>query len=41
MKEDIQKAAEKDATIASLTAENETLKKQVEDLMAQMAKKKK
>jgi hypothetical protein len=41
LKEDIQKAAEKDATIASLTAENEALKKQVEDLKAQMAKKKK
>jgi hypothetical protein len=37
LKEDLTKAAEKDATISSLTAENEALKKQVEDLKAQMA----
>jgi hypothetical protein len=41
LKEEMQKAAEKDATIGSLTAENEALKKQVEDLKAQLAKKKK
>ncbi len=42
LKEDAQKmATEKDEKIASLTAENEALKKQVEDLTAQMAKKRK
>jgi cell division protein FtsB len=42
LKEDALKvAAEKDATIASLTAEKEALKKQVDDLNAKMAKKKK
>jgi cell division protein FtsB len=41
LKEEIQKAAEKEATISSLTAENEALKKQVEDLKTQLAKKKK
>ncbi len=34
-------AAEKDATIASLSAENEALKKQVADLNAKTPKKKK
>ncbi len=41
LKEDIQKAAEKDTTISDLKTENEALKKQVADLPAQMAKKKK
>ena len=41
LKEDIQKAAEKDATITNLTAENEALKKQVEDLKAAQITKKK
>jgi DNA anti-recombination protein RmuC len=41
LKEDVQKAAaEKDTTINNLKAENETLKKQVDDLMAKMPKKK-
>jgi cell division protein FtsB len=40
--EAIQKAtAEKDATIGTMKAENEALKKQVEDLKAQLTKKKK
>jgi cell division protein FtsB len=40
--EAVQKAAaEKDATIVSLKAENEAFKKQVEDLKAQLTKKKK
>jgi cell division protein FtsB len=40
--EAIQKAAaEKDATIGTMTAENEALKKQVEDLKAQVTKKRK
>jgi hypothetical protein len=41
LKEEIQKAALKDATIGPMQAENEALKKQVEDLKAQMTKKKK
>ena len=44
LKEEIQKGAEKEATLTSLTAENEALKKQVEDLkgkLAQPTKKKK
>ena len=41
LKEEIQKVSEKDATIATLTDENEALKKQVEDLKAPKAKKKK
>jgi len=42
LKEDTQKmAAEKDATIASMNAKNEALKKQVHDLNAKMPKKKK
>ena len=42
LKEDAQKmAAEKDATIASMNAKNEALKKQVHDLNAKMPKKKK
>jgi cell division protein FtsB len=42
LEENAQKvAAEKDATIASLNAENEALKKQVDDLNAKMPKKKK
>ncbi len=38
LKGEVQKATEKDATIGTLTAENEALKKQVEDLKAQMTK---
>jgi cell division protein FtsB len=42
LKEDAQRAAaEKDAKINTLTADNETLKKQVADLQAKTAKKKK
>jgi predicted small secreted protein len=41
LKDQLQKAAEKDATIGTLTAENEVLKKQLEDLKASMTKKKK
>jgi peptidoglycan hydrolase CwlO-like protein len=42
LKEEIQKAAaEKDATIGNLKAENEAFKKQVEDLSAKIPKKKK
>ena len=42
LKEDAQKAAaDKDATIANLTNENATLKKEVEDLKAKLPKKKK
>jgi cell division protein FtsB len=42
LEEDAQKiAAEKDATIASLNAEKEAFKKQVDDLNAKMPKKKK
>ncbi len=36
LKEEIQKAAEKEATLTSLTAENEALKKQVEDLKTKL-----
>ena len=41
LKEEVQKAAEKDATITSLTADNEALKKQIEEMKAQTTKKKK
>ncbi len=36
LKEEIQKGAEKEAALTSLTAENEALKKQVEDLKAKL-----
>jgi hypothetical protein len=41
LQEEVKKAGEKDAAISSLTAENETLKKEVEELKAKMAPKKK
>ena len=41
LKEEIQKAAEKEGILNSTKAENEALMKQVEDLKAQLAKKKK
>ena len=40
LKEELTKAAEKDATISAMTAENEALKKQMEDLKGQLSKKK-
>jgi len=41
LKEEVQKAAEKDATISTLTQEKDALMKQVEDMKAQMATPKK